>query len=84
MGGGKAVTARLYKGDSGRLEGIAKILDEEADTWAQGFAVKRSDGTIVWDENYKDEYARFLRLKMASDFLRKLANRAVVGVEVKP
>lgn len=75
------MTARLYKGDADRLEGIAKMLDDEADTWAQGFAVKRSDGTVVWDKAYEDAHARFLKLKMAAEFIRKVANRAAVGEE---
>lgn len=73
--------ARLYKGDAERLARIADAIDEEALAWLQGFAASYGDGKYVWDKDYKDEHARYIRLKSASEFIRGLAQRAQNGEE---
>lgn len=73
--------ARLYKGDVERLNRIADAIDEEALSWQQGFAASYGDGKYVWDKEYPNEHARYIRLKSASEFIRGLAQRAQNGEE---
>lgn len=59
-----------------RLLKIAAILDQEAETWADGWAVRQPDGTLAWpDKNEQWAHVRWLRLTNGAAFLRQHANR---------
>lgn len=59
-----------------RLPKIADLIEAEAVTWVDGFAVRNDDGSLTWpDAEYDYAHVRFIRLMSAARHLRKIAAR---------
>jgi hypothetical protein len=72
--------AKLTKSDRARLLRIAAIVEGEAQTWREGFAVHR-DGSWHWTPDYEWAHVRVCKLESAVAFLTELTNRPVVAHE---
>jgi hypothetical protein len=64
----------LYPSDLRRLEHIARMIDAEAETWAEGFAV-RGPSDWRWTSEYEWAHVRYFKLKRAAEYLRGIASR---------
>lgn len=66
----------LYHSELPRLLAIADLLDFEAESWAEGFAVRGSSGAWSWpDPRNEWAHVRHVRLTTAAADLRKFASR---------
>ena len=63
-----------YKADILLIERIAILVEKEAVSWAEGFAVPR-DGKLVWAKSEEWAHVRHHKLTLAVENLRKLASR---------
>ena len=63
-----------WKFDGQRLLDIATLIEGEAHTWADGFAVEL-DGELVWNEGAESVHVRHFKLMQAAEFLRAFAAR---------
>lgn len=64
----------LYETERNALESAAKLLDIEARTWADGFAVS-SDGKFGWPAESQWAHVRYTKLVNAAASLRGIAAR---------
>lgn len=64
-----------WQTDGRRLLDIANLLEAEAKSWADGFAVAREDGVLEWTPQYEWAHVRHYKLVRAAEFLRAFAAR---------
>lgn len=57
------------------LLNAANLLDKEAETWAEGFAGRKDDGTLYWEKTYEWAHVRYFKLSSSAKQLRALAAR---------
>lgn len=67
----------LLSGECSNLVRAAKLLNDEAVTWSDGWAYREKDGSLRWDKDAEWAQIRWMKLRTAAENLRKIAARFV-------
>lgn len=65
----------FWKAESDLLKRSAELMENEAQTWAEGFATVQKDGTLYWEKNEHWAHVRHYRLIRTAQRLREMAAR---------
>ena len=58
-----------------QCETTAKLLEEEARTWADGWAVRDEKGNLTWTKEHEWAKVRCFRLVRAAEWMRAIVKR---------
>lgn len=65
----------MYALECGNLIRAAKLLEDEAVTWSDGWAFREKDGSLRWDKDGERAQIRWMKLRTAAENLRRMAAR---------